>query len=155
MPDVAESELPADELWHVVYASAAVPGFSLGDLQKVLQTAREHNKEIGVTGILLFAESSFLQVLEGDVEVLDALMAQIREDPRHERIVLLLRRPITDRSFADWTMGYTRVVLGELEDRMGVNDFFSDRDAFSDLGDAKVEKLLDLFRTGSYRQRIG
>ena len=51
-------------------------------------------------------------------------------------------------------MGYTRVVLGELEDRMGVNNFFSDRDAFSDLGDAKIEKLLELFRTGSYRQRI-
>lgn len=154
MPDVTESASPAHDLGRVVYASAAVPGFSQADLQKVLQTAREHNGEVGVTGVLLFAENSFLQVLEGDPEVLDRLLVSIREDPRHERIVLLLRQPITERSFADWTMGYTRVVLGELEDRMGVNDFFGDRDAFSDLGDAQVERLLDMFRSGSYRQRI-
>ena len=154
MSEVIESALPVRDLWHIVYASAATPGFVLADLQAVLRTSREHNGKVGVTGILLFAENSFLQVLEGDPEVLDELMEHIRGDRRHERVVLLLRRPITDRSFADWTMGYTRVVLGELEDRMGVNNFFSDRDAFSDLGDAKVEKLLELFRTGSYRQRI-
>ena len=154
MSEVIESALPVRDLWHIVYASAAVPGFALAELQRILQTAREHNRKSGVTGILLFAENSFLQVLEGDPDVLDRLMARIRRDPRHERIVLLLRRPIADRSFADWTMGYTRVVLGELEDRMGVNDFFSNGDAFSDLGAAKVERLLDMFRTGSYRQRI-
>jgi len=141
-------------LWHLVYASAASEGFQLSDLEEILHVARTRNARDDITGMLLFEGQSFLQVLEGERSKIDDLLERIRADRRHARAVLLLREPIEQRSFADWTMGYTRVALGELQDATGVNDFFTGRHSFSDLDSAKVKKLLELFRSGSFRQRL-
>jgi hypothetical protein len=138
----------------LVYASAALPGFTAADLEDVLRVARERNARIGVTGMLLFENFSFLQVLEGDLDRLDALYHKIQADPRNTRHTLLLREPIDGRSFVDWTMGYTHVSVGEIQSASGVNDFFRDANAFSDLTSAKVTKVLELFRSGRFRQRI-
>lgn len=141
-------------LWQLVYASAASAGFELSDLEDILGVARVRNARDQISGILLFEGQSFLQVLEGPRFRIDALMEKIRADARHVRAVLLLRGPIEQRSFADWTMGYTRVTLGELKDATGVNDFFADVSSFTDLDSTKVERVLQLFRSGSFRQRV-
>ena len=155
MSDAADSTSADDHtLWHLVYASAASEGFQLSDLQDILGVARARNARNDVSGMLLFEGASFLQVLEGERAKIDALLEKIRDDPRHTRAVLLLREPIEQRSFADWTMGYTRVALGELEDATGVNDFFADQRSFADLDSQKINQLLELFRSGSYRQRL-
>jgi hypothetical protein len=104
--------------------------------------------------MLLFETSSFLQVLEGDGPRIEALFTKIQADPRHTRTVLLLREAIEQRSFADWTMGYTQVSLGEIQDASGVNDFFRDAEAIAELDAPKVKRVLDLFRSGSFRQRV-
>jgi hypothetical protein len=104
--------------------------------------------------MLLFEGSSFLQVLEGEPERIDALLEKIRADRRHTRTVLLLREPIEQRSFADWTMGYAQATLGELQNATGINDFFTNRDSLAELDAAKVKKVLELFRSGSFRQRV-
>jgi hypothetical protein len=153
--DIAGSMAVEDHaLWHLVYASAAVEGFQLSDLEEILRAARTRNARDDITGMLLFEGKSFLQVLEGERSKIDDLLERIRVDRRHARTVLLLREPIEQRSFADWTMGYTRVALGELQDATGVNDFFADQHSFSDLDSAKVKRLLELFRSGSFRQRL-
>jgi hypothetical protein len=142
------------QLWQLVYSSAASPGFDLAALQNVLRVARERNAREDITGMLLFEGKSFLQILEGECATIDALLESIRHDPRHSRVVLLLREKITARSFGDWTMGYAAVTLGQLADAIGTNDFFLDRAAFADLDSAKVTRVLDLFREGSFRQRL-
>jgi len=154
MSDVAGRGEGAEGLWQLAYASAARAEFTLVDLEDILRVARTHNGRSEITGMLLFEGSSFLQVLEGERVKIDALLERIRNDRRHTRTVLLLREPIERRSFADWTMGYTRVALGELRDATGVNDFFADRDSFADLDSDKVKKVVDLFRSGSFRQRL-
>jgi hypothetical protein len=144
----------APGLWQLVYVSAAAPGFELADLESVLRVSRERNARAQISGILLFEGRSFLQVLEGERAPIDALLETIRADARHDRTTLLLREPIEQRSFADWTMGYTRVALGELRDGTGLNDFFSDDQSFSDLDGERVRRVLELFRSGAYRQRL-
>jgi hypothetical protein len=141
-------------LGQLVYASASAPGFELSDLENVLRVARDRNTRAEVTGMLLFESSSFLQVLEGETDRLNVLYDKIVKDPRHTRAVLLLREPIDERSFVDWTMGYTHVSLGELHEATGINEFFRDGDAFSDLNSEKVGRVLDLFRSGAFRQRL-
>jgi hypothetical protein len=154
MPPTNASTEGAPGLSQLVYVSAASPGFTLSDLEDVLRVARERNARNAVTGMLLFETSSFLQVLEGDGTRIEALFNKIQADPRHTRSVLLLREPIEQRSFADWTMGYTRTSLGEIQDASGVNDFFRDADAIAELDAPKVRKVLDLFRSGSFRQKV-
>jgi hypothetical protein len=142
------------QLWQLVYASAASAAFDLAALQNILRVARERNACENITGMLLFEGTSFLQVLEGEGTTIDALLEKIRHDPRHSRVALLLREKITARSFGDWTMGYTAVTLGQLADAIGTNDFFPDHEAFADLDSTKVRRVLDLFREGSFRQRL-
>jgi hypothetical protein len=144
----------SEELYHLAYVSAATPGFDLADLDAVLKVAREHNAAADISGMLLFEGASFLQVLEGQLSVIDPLMERIRTDPRHANTVLLLREQIEERSFSDWTMGYTEVSFGELREATGLNDFFRDHSSFTDLDDDKLRRILGLFREGAFRQRL-
>jgi hypothetical protein len=130
MAVVSDPAKQDDELWCLVYVSAAAPDFEMSDLEQILCVARARNAADGISGVLLFEGASFLQMLEGPLARIDALLEDIRKDRRHSRTALLVREPITQRSFADWTMGYTRVALGELADATGLNNFFSDRDSF-------------------------
>jgi hypothetical protein len=149
-----DAEKQDEQLWQLVYASAATNGFAASDLDAVLRVAREHNAGAEITGMLLFVEPSFLQVLEGTQGHVDELFERIRADRRHTRALLLLREPIEHRSFPDWTMGATTATLSDLQEAVGINDFFQDREPLHHLGDTKLRTVLELFRSGSYRQRL-
>ena len=43
----------------------------------------------GITGVLVYAEGVFLQVLEGETEAITLLMARISRDLRHEAVAVL------------------------------------------------------------------
>lgn len=90
----------------VIYSSAAVAPFSEVALTDLLAAARISNSRLGVTGLLLYHEGSFLQVLEGDERVLEHLYAKIGKDERHHRLVALLRRQVDARHFDQWQMGF-------------------------------------------------
>jgi len=78
-------------LAHLIYASAALKPQGREELMELLDVARWKNAELGVTGMLLYCEGSFFQVLEGEAETLERLFAMIRKDPRHHRITKIIR----------------------------------------------------------------
>jgi len=67
----------------LVYVSSATLPFSGEDLRALLATCRENNAELGVTGMLLYKDGNFMQVLEGDEQAVRGLYARIAADPRH------------------------------------------------------------------------
>ncbi len=111
-----------EAILEVAYLSQAVPSLSTGDLRDVLARSREKNARVGVTGLLLHAEGSFLQVLEGDPGAVESLYEVIRRDPRHEAVVRIATERRAARSFAQWTMGYVEVTAEKA--LPGFNDFF-------------------------------
>lgn len=137
-----------------IYASAASRAFDTEELAELLRVARDANARLGLTGMLLHAEGSFFQVLEGQADVVDALYAKIERDQRHDQMTLIIREPIPRRSFDAWTMGFYKVSREELAGMSGVNDFFGkDRTTLSvDAGRAR--KLLAAFREGSWRKKL-
>ena len=149
-----DAEKQDEQLWQLVYASAATKGFAASDLDAILRVARKHNPSAGITGMLLFVDPSFLQVLEGTQDHIQDLFERIRADRRHTRAVLLLREPIEQRSFSDWSMGATTATLADLQEAVGINDFFQEGEPLYHLGDTNLRTLLELFRSGSYRQRL-
>lgn len=92
----------------LVYLSSATDRFAESDLEPILAGARRRNAAAGLTGVLLYADRSFIQVLEGDAAALEATMARIVADPRHDGVIMLYRKPIAARGFADWSMGFRR-----------------------------------------------
>jgi hypothetical protein len=74
---------------------------ALGDL---FTAARSHNKRAHITGALLVRGDVFVQTLEGDEDVVQALLGRIREDSRHDRIEVLETSLVRERVFARWSM---------------------------------------------------
>jgi hypothetical protein len=157
---VAIEILPADadhmtsELIQCIYASAAGRVFDTEELTELLQVARDNNAKLGLTGMLLYAEGSFFQVLEGPAEVVDALYVKIGRDERHGQMTLIIREPIPKRCFDAWTMGFYNVSREELAGISGVNDFFSKDRGVLNIDAGRAKKLLAAFRDGHWRKKL-
>ncbi|MDP3388648.1 MAG: phosphate-starvation-inducible PsiE family protein, partial [Methylococcaceae bacterium] len=84
-----------------------------------------HNSAKNITGILLFSNNTFLQVLEGDEASVNSMYALIEKDPRHTDITIIEKQPIIERAFPYWSMGFESVDSNQLSAIPGFNDFFA------------------------------
>jgi hypothetical protein len=129
-----------------IYSSVASANFREEDLPALLTTARTANAARGVTGMLAYINGNFLQVIEGTEESIDELYTKISADPRHRRISVLVREPITTRSFADWSMGFEALLPADLQTLIGENDFFDSGSCVDALDPGVVKSVLLSFR---------
>lgn len=98
--------MPQVPLHSIVYASVAFRSFSEEELAALLAHSRKRNRQIGVTGMLLYKSGCFLQAIEGEEKEVHRLYRSIENDPRHHHIVTLRDESIEERDFSDWTMGF-------------------------------------------------
>ncbi|MGD9851767.1 MAG: BLUF domain-containing protein [Nitrospirales bacterium] len=97
-----------DDLYHIIYASVAIRPVKENELVMMLKHAREKNRRLGITGMLLHCDGSFVQALEGPKDRVKELFHVIRQDVRHNRLAVLFEGPIKQRSFSHWSMGFNR-----------------------------------------------
>ena len=90
----------------IIYASAANSGVDESTLDEILGHARKNNAGLDVTGILLFGNGVFIQVLEGEDDIVDRLAMHIEQDPRHPDFDILYEDRIDRRAFGAWDMAY-------------------------------------------------
>jgi hypothetical protein len=137
-----------------IYCSASTRPFAAADLADLLRLARQNNARVGLTGMLLYAEGAFFQVLEGPADVVDALYGKIELDTRHTKMTKIIQEPIRKRVFDEWTMGFSAMSREEMETLPGTNDFFRQGNCFVDLDAGRAQKLLTAFRGGRWRQML-
>lgn len=112
-------------LFFLVYVSSAVRPFTRPDLEDLLATSRENNAELGITGMLLYKDGNFMQVLEGEEEPVRALYDKIGDDLRH-RGEITLREGFTEgRQFPDWSMGFRDLESQEVRETPGYSEFLN------------------------------
>ncbi|NEO84945.1 MAG: diguanylate phosphodiesterase [Spirulina sp. SIO3F2] len=124
------------------------------DLVSLLETSRKNNAKAKITGILLHENGSFFQVLEGTQEAVEQLYERILHDNRHTKVVTIIREPIAKRTFGEWTMGFVKLDSQELDEIIGLNDFFAEGSSFTQLGAGRAKKLLAAFRKGRWRSKV-
>jgi hypothetical protein len=112
-------------MFHIVYASSATKAFTKPDLQALLVQARQKNAELGLTGMLLYKDGNFMQVLEGEKEAVSKLVDTIERDPRRKGVLVFLRGPSEERLFPDWTMGFRDLADREAAKTPGYTDFMN------------------------------
>ena len=137
----------------ISYISSAKEPWSTQELLGLLQKCRESNAGNGVTGMLLYGNETFLQVLEGEEKAIDALVERISNDPRHTNFQILHRRTIQRRQYSDWSMGFKRVSDTELQHVEGLRDF-GEKDfnpEFLVQHTTVVQSLMDHFRNKRFR----
>ena len=97
------------ELEAVVYVSTAKTLLNDQELVALLTSARKSNDELGVTGVLLYHDGSFLQYFEGPHASVDQVYNKVRHSSMHHGLLELMREPIATRRFGSWSMGFTQV----------------------------------------------
>ena len=97
---------PVEQLVAAVYVSSATRRLQNDEILEILRRARLNNARLDITGMLLYRDGNFLQVLEGPAIVVDSLVQKIRRDPRHHGLILMSRKGIEQRQFGDWRMGF-------------------------------------------------
>jgi hypothetical protein len=91
--------MPSGALHRTVYMSTAVGVLRAEELDRIYLRAKSANSREGITGLMLFYEGVFLQVLEGPVAGVTSLMEKIRRDRRHANLVVLESGAVEARSF--------------------------------------------------------
>lgn len=109
-------------MYHLVYTSYAVDPFLEEDLIQLLKKSRTYNKQNYISGILLYLNGKFIQVLEGKKSPVLALYAIIEQDPRHKRVRVVIEGSSSHRLFKDWSMGFKKLSFEEFENLSGAHD---------------------------------
>jgi hypothetical protein len=99
----------------LLYVSNTEQHMSVGDLDDILTASRRNNAQLGITGLLLFIDGGFLQILEGEEREVREVYARVAGDPRHANATVMLDREIPVRAFPDWSMGFERPSMDDPE----------------------------------------
>lgn len=96
----------SSSLKRIIYVSSAVGAISAHALDAILSATRERNAAADISGLLLYHDGCFFQVLEGPDAAITETYARIAQDARHTGIILMTSTPITERAFGAWSMAY-------------------------------------------------
>lgn len=101
-------------LVRLVYVSSATQRLEDADLARILESSVRHNRTQGITGMLLYLEGTFMQVLEGEAAAISETFGRICQDDRHQDVFLLQQVEISAREFAHWHMAFRRLTSAEI-----------------------------------------
>jgi hypothetical protein len=113
-------------MFAIIYMSRAAHAVAAKDLVELLNKARENNARNRISGLLLYKNGHFMQVLEGDEDQVTRKMAQISRDPRHRDVTILTQGPIAAPHFAHYAMGFVHIDAVRPERRALVQDLVAE-----------------------------
>jgi len=88
----------------LIYTSAATCSLDATGLAALGQQSASRNGPLGITGLLLWNGSGYLQLLEGPGEAVEAVIASITRDPRHRDIAILRKCITAQAECPGWAM---------------------------------------------------
>jgi hypothetical protein len=133
------------QLTSVTYTSLARLDLQPTDLEDIHRTARDQNALDGITGLLVFNGTHFLQIIEGSEKGIDDLVERLRRDPRHTGFEIRDRRKVDVRSFPEWSMELVRVKASYFEARETIADRLPD--SVPDAIQARLFRMTELIST--------
>jgi hypothetical protein len=133
----------------LVYVSSGKDDLTDEDFKNILNSCRRNNQPRNVTGMLLYRNGYFIQVLEGEETDVDFIYQRIAADPRHDHVVLVEKNRITERAFPDWSMGFNDLShnVGEHADLVKV---FNNEEEFLGIKPSHARQLLQTFAREDY-----
>ena len=101
----------------LIYVSKSLDGLVYRDFLALMEQASATNQTLAITGMLCYGSGAFLQVLEGERAVVNALYHHIAADPRHTECQVISVEDIEARDFGEWSMKIEDWDSAELADR--------------------------------------
>jgi hypothetical protein len=92
--------------WLYVSISRLTPEEAMDEVEKIVAVSRPRNRDLDVTGALLFTGERFAQLLEGPADGVAVLQQSIFRDPRHREVTTIHSRDVDEREFMGWSLAY-------------------------------------------------
>lgn len=130
-------------LYELTYCSISSDKIENKDILKILSKSNVHNKEKNITGCLLYHNNEFLQILEGNENDVKELYSKIKQDNKHDHVILLEQGEKEERLFKNWNMAFYDLDCKEHEDvhkQLFINNLIN----FSELS-SKTSRGVNLF----------
>jgi hypothetical protein len=106
--------LLATSVHQLLYHSRATGQPTQQELDGLLDWSQRYNNAHDISGLLLYSEGRYVQVLEGPETAVEDLYAHIQRDTRHNHVETVSRGP-GPRRFAEWSMDFGYVTPEQLE----------------------------------------
>jgi Sensors of blue-light using FAD len=104
------------DLFALTYLSKATRDLLPEELDAILLQARLFNAAEQVTGVLLYGEECFFQLLEGPEASVRKVFDRISAARAHTDIRVLSQGSIAGRFFESWHMGFTHSPVSAMQD---------------------------------------
>ena len=134
-------------MYRIIYLSSAIKILSDDEINDLLTISRENNLKYDITGLLLYSEGNFIQILEGSKENVLKIFEKIKHDSRHRNIITVIKGPIVNRTFSDWKMGFSIIEPVFLKKHPEINPFLLKKSRNIDLiTNTFIDAFLNSFR---------
>lgn len=114
---------PNKKIYYLMYFSAARKKLTEAELKALLEKSRERNLAAGITGMLMYYDGNFAQVLEGDYQAVKSAFQKVANDPRHHQIIKVKEGYEEKRVFGDWSMAFYPLKAQDFSDVSGFKLF--------------------------------
>lgn len=91
---------------HLIYRSFSETPLSERQLQLILEKSQANNSLNEITGLLLYRNNTFIQLLEGPEKQVLSCMQRIRKDTRHYGSSVIFLATSEERLFPNWSMSH-------------------------------------------------
>ena len=96
-------------MYRIIYLSSATTKFTNEEILTLLNASRKNNEANKITGLLLYSDGNFLQIIEGKQKKIKALYAKINMDFRHRNIIKVFEGKVSHRIYPKWHMGFNSI----------------------------------------------
>lgn len=110
-------------LYELLYSSFSEREMDADALMSLLESVRTNNERLEVTGLLLYCNREYMQLIEGEEEVIRSLWQSIQSDSRHYSARVMYEGPIEKRGFAGWSMGFRNLSNVNMKALPGYSSF--------------------------------
>lgn len=134
-------------LSQLVYVSTRKPNCTAEEIEKILDSCKKNNPALNITGVLLYSDTKFIQLVEGDAKGIMDLYDKIKKDNRHSNAMMISYNPISEKSFPSWHMAKRNITKSDLEFKTDISG--EDKKTFNAILNGKEEagqKVLNLLK---------
>lgn len=112
-------------MYFLIYRSLATQPVTEEVLKDILSQSRERNPGMGITGMLLYFDNKFMQLLEGEESEVKLLYKGICKDSRHTAVATLKEGPASNRLFPEWSMSFRSPSPDEIASEPAYKDVYT------------------------------
>ena len=102
-------------IYQLIYVSSSTEAFTREKFLEMAFVMSSDNTKVGITGMLVFKDGNFMEVLEGEESAVKALFSKIEQETRHTLVSVIQEGEIGTREYPSWAMTFYNPQTQEYE----------------------------------------